>query len=118
MHTLVVHGERTIDKGNCISILGEAHRPIDAEGRLRILQRGTKVGLIKTIDGVFFCTFNDEILAVEHVPRNKEYSPAIDDEKAKPPQRRKPQIPPPWHPWKLNSFQKFKSTASRASSGK
>lgn len=113
LHTLVVHDERTIDKGNCISIQGTAHRPIDSDGRLRIFPRGTKVGLIKTIDGSFFCTFNGEILAVEPVLRNKAYSPAIDDEKTKPPQREKPQIPPPWHPWRLNSFQKFKTSLAR-----
>lgn len=113
MYTLAVHDQRTIDKGNCISIQGAAYRPIDSSGQLRMFQRGTKVGLIKTIDGTYFCTFNSEILAVEQVPRNKSYAPDIDDEKLKPQPRKIPQIPPPWHPWRLESFQKFKTSTSK-----
>lgn len=109
-HTLVVHDERIIDKGNCLSLKSIPHRPLDANGKLRIIPSGTKVGLIKTLDGTFYCTYRDEILAIEPVARNKVYSPAIDNEKEAPSPNQKPLIPPPWHPWKMGSFQKYKKT--------
>jgi len=117
LHTLVIHDERTIDKGNCLTLKRIPYRPLDANGKIKIIRSGTKVGIIKTLDGAFFCTFRDEVLAIEPVPRNKSFSPVIDYECDSPPPRKKPYIPPPWHPWRYGSFQKYKSSRDRKVSG-
>lgn len=117
LHTLVVHDERKIDKGNCLTLNRTAYRPLDANGKIKIIRSGTKVGIIKTLDSSFFCTFKDEVLAIEPVPRNKSFSSVIDYECDKPSEKKKPWIPPPWHPWRNGSFQKYKSSRIRKVSG-
>jgi hypothetical protein len=117
LHTLVVHDERTIDKGNCLTLNRTPYRPLDSNGKIKIIRSGTKVGIIKTLEGSFFCTFKDEILAIEPVPRNKSFSTVIDYECDRPSPKKKPYIPPPWHPWRNGSFQKYKSSRNRKVSG-
>ena len=113
LHTLVVHDQRTINKGNCFTLMRTSYQPLDANGKIRLIPSGTKVGIIKTLDGSFFCTFKDEILAIQSIPRNKSYSIEIDYNCDAPPPRKKPYIPPPWHPWRNGSFQKYKNSSDR-----
>ncbi len=108
LHTLVVHDKRTINTGNCFSLNNTQQRPLDATGKPRLLPKGTKVGIIKTLDGSYFCSFKDEIFAIEEVPRNKSYSLAVDYDCDAPKPRKKPNIPPPWHPWRIGSISKYK----------
>ena len=117
LHTLVVHDQRTINKGNCFSLKNTLHRPLDATGRPRLLPAGTKVGIIKTLDDTFFCSFKDEVFAIEEVPRNKSHSHTIDDDCDAPKPRKKPNIPPPWHPWRIGSINKYKAARDRKASG-
>lgn len=63
--------------------------------------------VIKAFDGSLFCCVNDnDIYALEKIPKRADKSPALDNDYREP-KPQKTYIPPMSHPWKRNEFKKF-----------
>lgn len=80
---------------------------INEHGLQEHYRKGTKVMVIKALDGNLYCSVNDKATyALEPVPVHADKSSELDAEYEKPtPQKR--YVPPMSHPWRSQSFWRF-----------
>lgn len=105
--SLAVLTQRTVDAGHCIRFNKKYYRMLDKNGMQEHYRKGTKVMVIKTLDGSLFCNVNDNrIYALEEVLEHHEKSAEIDHD-YKAPELKKRYIPAMDHPWRSTAFWKF-----------
>ncbi len=106
--TLAVIYERTVDSGHCIKFKNGYYKIMNGQGLQTYFYRGTKGLLIKTFDDKLLCSINNQIYELELVPEHEKVSKDFDLKPiSKKPVKRN--IPSPRHPWRNDSFLKFKS---------
>ena len=105
--TLAVLTERTVDSGHAIQFEKKFYKMIDHKGVQIHYRKGTKVMLIKALDGSMFACVNDkDIYALEEIPTHEHKSKDLDAD-YKPPKPKKTYIPAMNHPWRRSAFNKF-----------
>lgn len=104
---LAVLTQRQVDSGHCIQFENQHYRMINEHGLQEHYRKGTKVMVIKALDGSLYCSVNDKTTyALEPVPVHADKSSELDAEYEKPtPQKR--YVPPMSHPWRSQSFWRF-----------
>ena len=104
---LAVLAERTIDCGHAIQFEKCFYKLMDKEGHQVHFRKGTKVMVIKALDGGKFCCVNDKnVYALEEIPEHEAKSKDLDADYA-PPKPEKRYVPPMNHPWRRYVFNKF-----------
>lgn len=105
--TLAVLAERTIDSGHCIKFQKTYYKTMDSHGLQTHYLKGTKGLVIKTFDNRLLFSTHGKIYELdpilEHEKKSKEFDYAITE---KP---RKRSIPSPRHPWRNDTFLKFRN---------
>ena len=105
--TLAVLTERTVDCGHAIQFEKKFYKMIDYKGVQIHYRKGTKVMLIKALDGSMFACVNDkDIYALEEIPTHEHKSKDLDAD-YKQPKPKKTYIPAMNHPWRRSAFNKF-----------
>lgn len=105
--TLAVLTQRTVDSGHCIQFEKRFYRMLDGRGRQVHYRKGTRVMVIRSLNGNLFCCVNDkDIYALEEIPQRAGGSQELDPGYTKP-EPRKPCIPSMEHPWRSRAFWKF-----------
>ena len=105
--TLAVLTERTVDCGHAIQFEKKFYKMIDHKGVQIHYRKGTKVMLIKALDGSMFACVNDkDIYALEEIPTHEHKSKDLDAD-YKQPKPKKTYIPAMNHPWRRSAFNKF-----------
>ena len=103
---LAVLTQRTVDSGHCIKLDNKYYRMLNARGSQIHYNKGTKVMVIRTLDGSLYCCVNDtDIYALEEVPKQAVKSKDFDVCKKNKTQKR--YIPPMNHPWRSKAFWRF-----------
>lgn len=105
--TLAVLTERTVDSGHCIKFQNNYYKTIDNFGLQTHYRRGTTGLVIQTFDDRLLFSTNKKIYELDLVPENERKSKEFDIQ----PTERKPRkrnIPSPKHPWRNETFLKFK----------
>ena len=104
---IAVLTQRQVDSGHCIQFENQHYRMINEHGLQEHYRKGTKVMVIKALDGNLYCSVNDKAAyALEPVPVHADKSCELDAEYEKPtPQKR--YVPPMSHPWRSQSFWRF-----------
>lgn len=105
--TLAVLSERTVDCGQCIQYKNHYYRLLDSRGVQVNYRSGTKVVIIKALDGqLFTCVEGKAMCALEQVPKRAAKSQNFDyDCKKSRPTPRK--IPEMQNQWNRSDFRKF-----------
>lgn len=104
---LAVLSERTVDSGHCIKYKSNYYKTMDAQGLQVYYHRGTKGLVIETFDKRLLFSINDHVYELEEVPVRETHSKEFDIKAADtPPQKRN--IPGPRHPWRSDTFLKFR----------
>lgn len=105
--TLAVLTQRTVDSGHCIQFDNHYYRMLNSHGIQEHYRKGTKVMVIRALDGSLFCSVNDKtIYALDEIPKHEAKSKEFDAGYEKPlPKKR--YIPPMNHPWRSKAFWKF-----------
>lgn len=105
--TLAVLTERTIDSGHCIKFKNKYYKLMDSNGLQTYYYRGTKGLVIQTFTGNLLFSTNDTIYELDEVPTHEHNSRDFD---IKPTNEipRKRNIPSAKHPWKSQTFLKFR----------
>lgn len=102
--TLAVLTQRTVDSGHCIQFEKRFYRMLDGRGLQVHYRKGTKVMVIRSLDGNLFCCANDkDIYALEGIPERADGSQELDPGYTKP-EPAKRYIPPMEHPWRSSAF--------------
>lgn len=105
--TLAVLTERTVDCGHAIQFEKKFYKMIDHKGVQIHYRKGTKVMLIKALDGSMFACVNDkDIYVLEEIPTHEHKSKDLDAD-YKQPKPKKTYIPAMNHPWRRSAFNKF-----------
>ena len=105
--SLAVLTQRTVDSGHCIQFDKHFYRMLDGRGMQVHYHKGTKVMVIRSLDGNLFCCVNDkDIYALEEVPERADGSQELDSDYQKPVPRKR-YLPPMEHPWRSKAFWKF-----------
>lgn len=109
--TLAVLAERTINKGNTISLDKTYMALLNDKGQRIALPNQTKVTVARLLDGSLFATTKDDrCYALDPVPGRHAFSPEMDPEDVKPKEKaRRPKIPAS-HPWSFEKQRKFKES--------
>lgn len=105
--TLAVLTERTVDSGHSVQFSNRYYRMMDGHGMQVHYRKGTKVMVIKALDGSMYCSVNDKDIYVldeitERAAKSKEF-----DTDAAPDKPKKRIIPPMNHPWRSKTFWRF-----------
>lgn len=104
---LAVLTQRQVDSGHCIQFENQHYRMINEHGLQEHYKKGTKVMVIKALDGKLYCSVNDKTTyALDPIPDHAEKSSEFDAEPQinKAPKR---YVPPMSHPWRSQSFWRF-----------
>lgn len=104
--TLAVLTERTIDAGHCIRFRNRYYQLMDSRGLQVCYLKGTKGLVIQTFHGRLLFSTNDRIYELDPVPERAETSPVFDAPTHKKPRKRN--IPSAAHPWRRETFLKFR----------
>ncbi len=105
--TLAILTERTVDAGHCIKFNNKHYKTMDSRGLQTCYLKGTKGLVIQTFDKrLLFCT-NEKIYELDCVPEREKYSKEFDYTTSAKPKKRN--IPSAIHPWKNETFLKFKN---------
>jgi len=113
--TLAVLSERQIDSGHAVKFLGKYFKTIGKDGDTLFLRKGTKGLVIKAFDDHIFFSAEDMVMALVEIPDREAFSKEFPE--YKPPQKKMPYIPPPSHPWKRATFEKFRSKTGYRNGG-
>jgi transposase len=107
--TLSVLTERTVDSGHSLRFDNKYYRTIDLDSECINLAKGTKGLVIKALDGSFFFTAADTVMALEEIPFRDAVSQEFPEAPAPKEKKSTKQryIPPMDHPWRAGSFGKF-----------
>lgn len=106
---LSVLSERKIDNGHCIKYNNKFYIPNDKNGKRVYYIKGTECMVIKAFDGKLYLSINDNVYIAEEISIHQKYSQNFDDAPTEKKEKKK-YIPPMSHPWRSNSFSKFKDT--------
>lgn len=102
---LAILTKRTIDSGHSIRFQNKFYRLVSEDGSPVYYRKGTSCLVIQAFDERLFTTINENVYALEEIPKHESRSKAFDlPEPVKKPAQR--YIPPMTHPWKANEFMK------------
>ena len=104
--TLAVLTERTIDSGHCIKFDKQYYKTMDSRGLQTCFLKGTKGLVIKTFDDKLLFSTQDKVYELDPVPIREEKSKEFDFVPSENPRKRK--IPSAKHPWRSDTFWKFR----------
>lgn len=105
--TLAILTERTVDSGHCIKFNNTYYRTMDSRGLQTHYLKGTKGLVIQTFDQRLLFSTNNKIYELDPVPEHEKKSREFDFVTSEPPRKRN--IPSPKHPWRSESFFKFRN---------
>lgn len=106
-HTLAVLTERTIDSGHCIKFKNNYYKTMDSRGLQTHYLKGTKGLVIQTFDNRLLFSTNNKIYELDIIPEHERKSKEFDYSAT--PKPRKRNIPSARHPWRSNTFLKFRN---------
>lgn len=104
---LAVLTERVVDSGHCIRFEKKYYKTMDACGLQTHFPRGTKGLVVKTFDGQLLFSTNEQVYELEVVPEHEKISKSFDIQPAKETPRKR-NIPSARHPWRSETFLKYK----------
>lgn len=106
-YTLAVLTERTVDSGHCIKFKKKYYKLMDCNGLQTYYYKGTKGLVIQTFTGKLLFSTNDTIYELDEIPTHEYRSKNFD---IKPTNEipRKRNIPDAKHPWRSQTFLKFR----------
>lgn len=104
---LSVLSRRVIDSGHSVRFKNRHYRVINSKGYPIFFGKGTKCMVIEAFDKSLFVTVDENIFALEEIPKFQTYSVNFDDIPKTTEQIIF--IPKMIHPWKAKSFEKFLS---------
>lgn len=105
--TLAVLTERTVDSGHCIKFNKTYYKTMDSRGLQAHYLKGTKGLVIQTFDNRLLFSTNDKIYELDPIPEHEKQSKEFDYTTAEKPKKRN--IPSPRHPWRSDTFLKFRN---------
>ena len=103
--TLAVLSRRVVDSGHSISFKKKYYRLVNCNGTPIYFGKGTKCMVIESFDKKLFATVENNIFALEEIPKVQAKSVNFDE--ILPVEPKKIYIPRMIHPWKRQSFEKF-----------
>lgn len=105
--TLAVLSKRKVDNGHAIRFDNTLYKMVDASGQPVYYHKGVEGMVIQAFDhNLFFCVDN-QVSALEEIPQHERLSKNFDP--SPPPEKpHKKYIPPANHPWRLQSFERFR----------
>lgn len=104
---LAVISERTLDKGHCAKFKNNYYLPMNAKGMHSYFIYKTKCLMIESFDGRLYMSIGDTIYLADKVETHEKISKAMGEE-VPVKKEKKVYIPPITHPWKQQSFFRFK----------
>ena len=105
--TLAILTERTIDSGHCIKFNKTYYKTMDCRGLQTHYLKGTKGLVIQTFDNRLLFSTNEKIYELDPIPEHEKQSKEFDYITSEKPKKRN--IPSPRHPWKSDTFFKFRN---------
>lgn len=105
-NTLAVLTERTVDAGHCIKFQKEFYKTMDSRGLQVHHLQGTKGLVIRTFDKRLLFSTGKNIYELDVLPEQETKSKEFDFAPAEKPKKRR--IPAASHPWRSETFLKFK----------
>lgn len=105
--TLAVLTQRTVDCGHCIKFNKKYYKTMDARGLQTHYLKGTKGLVIKTFDQRLLFSTNEKIYELDLVPEHEKSSKEFDYATSEKPRKRN--IPSARHPWRSDTFLKFRN---------
>lgn len=105
--TLAILTERTVDSGHCIKFNKTYYKTIDYRGIQTHYVKGTKGLVIQTFDNRLLFSINEKIYELDPIPEHENKSKEFDYVTTEKPKKRN--IPSPRHPWRNETFFKFRS---------
>lgn len=105
--TLAILTERTVDNGHCIKFQKKHYKTMDSQGLQVYYHKGVKGMVIQTFSGSLLFAVNDKVYELEEIPTHEQKSKNFDivATSEKP---RKRNIPSMKHPWRRDSFLKYR----------
>lgn len=103
--TLAVLSRRIVDSGHSVAFKKEYYRLINSVGTPIYFGKGTKCMVIEAFDKNLYATVEDNIFALEKIP--KVQSSSVNFDEVLPTEPKRIYIPRMIHPWKRQSFEKF-----------
>ncbi len=101
--TLATLDTRVIDQGNSIGFMNNYYRLLDKESQPIYLRPGTRVMVIKALDGGLYASVKESVFLLDRIRDYKECSLEFDPVKIVQ-KKRKVSIPQMTHPWKEEKF--------------
>lgn len=105
--TLAILTERTVDSGHCIKFKNQYYKTMDSRGLQVHYLKGTKGLVIQTFDNQLLISINDKIYELDIIAQHEHKSKEFDYATVEAPKKRT--IPSPRHPWRNESFLKFRN---------
>lgn len=103
--TLAVLSRRVVDSGHSISFKKKYYRFVNSVGTPIYFGKGTKCMVIESFDKKLYATVENNIFALEEIPKVQAKSVNFDE--ILPEEPKKIYIPKMIHPWKRQSFEQF-----------
>lgn len=103
--TLAVLSRRIVDSGHSISFKKKYYRFTNSVGTPIYFGKGTKCMVIESFDKKLYATVENNIFALEEIP--KVQASSINFDEILPEEPKKIYIPKMIHPWKRQSFEQF-----------
>lgn len=103
---LAVLSERVVDTGHSVSFKNDYYRFVNSTGTPIYFCKGTKCMVIEAFDNSLYATVEDSVFALEKIP--KVQASSINFDEILPTEQKKIYIPKMTHPWKRQSFERFK----------
>lgn len=107
--TLAILTNRKIDNGSCVKFKKNYYIPVNKNGYPIHYHKGTYATVIESFDGQMFTCINDEVYALDLIPRHQRFSKAFDLAET-PNKPKKRYIPAKSHPWRKANFYAFIET--------
>ena len=105
--TLAVLTERTVDSGHCIKFKNNYYKTMDSRGLQTHYLKGTKGLVIQTFDNQLLFSTNGKLYELDVIPEREQKSKEFDHVPTAKPRKRN--IPSPKHPWRSDTFLKFRN---------
>ena len=103
--TLAILSRRIVDSGHSISFKKKYYRFTNSAGTPIYFGKGTKCMVIESFDKKLYATVENNIFALEEIP--KVQASSINFDEILPEEPKKIYIPKMIHPWKRQSFEQF-----------
>ena len=112
---LAIIDERKIDNGCNIKYKNNYYIPVNNEGKEFYFNKGTECLVINSFDNKLFVSIKDNTYGLKQVEKHEIYSEEFDIAPVK--KEKKPYIPPMDHPWRRDSWNRFKNTQKHRQNG-